>query len=525
MITAIEIENFRGFGKRQRIELSPITLIYGANSAGKTALLHSLLFLHEVFVERNASPDRSILGGRFVNFGSYRELVFGGDASRPIKIRIEMSFDWNDGGLDWGYRYDTGEFTPRKTIDRVGVEIAFKAHRDRFSISGYTFLTEDSPIVKIDFGDTAGVDNSPFGMMNYMGLTEATVTLFGDNCVCPEDSDWSNNPSFQAHCLGSLLDGQGFLSDQSFNHCEAEFGEAAPKFFCGWVRGISHQLIHHLSELTSLGPLREVPVDFVPRLHREKSRVSTGLYAWDELARLSPQPLLPYNKWLGPEGLDLGYRLEFVMFVPFQLEQQLDSNGTQLSPRWDKITEQHSGMVASDFPGQIYIVALREQKGMESNAVWHRPSSVGVGFSQIVPVVYHCLSPKPHRQLAKKLLLIEQPELHLHPRAQTRLGDLFLQSFGRVESNYKGEFISDEQTIIETHSEHMLLRVLRRIRESTNGDLPADFIDVSPEILSVYYFEHSSEGVVATKLRIDETGEFIDRWPAGFFEERGEELF
>ena len=91
MITAIEIENFRGFGKRQRIELAPITLIYGANSAGKTALLHALLFLHEVFVERNASPDRSILGGRFVNFGNYRELVFGGDANRQIKIRIEIT--------------------------------------------------------------------------------------------------------------------------------------------------------------------------------------------------------------------------------------------------------------------------------------------------------------------------------------------------------------------------------------------------------------------------------------------------
>ena len=81
MITALEIENYRGFGKRQRIDLSSVNLFYGANSAGKSTVTNALLFIHEFMVMGNESPERSLLGGRFVNFGSYRELAHKGDGT------------------------------------------------------------------------------------------------------------------------------------------------------------------------------------------------------------------------------------------------------------------------------------------------------------------------------------------------------------------------------------------------------------------------------------------------------------
>jgi AAA15 family ATPase/GTPase len=63
MITAIELENFRGFSKPVRIELAPVTLLFGTNSSGKTALLHAILFLHEVFVSKKESPVSERLKG------------------------------------------------------------------------------------------------------------------------------------------------------------------------------------------------------------------------------------------------------------------------------------------------------------------------------------------------------------------------------------------------------------------------------------------------------------------------------
>ena len=80
--------------------------------------------------------------------------------------------------------------------------------------------------------------------------------------------------------------------------------------------------------------------------------------------------------------------------------------------------------------------------------------------------------------------------------------------------------------LIETHSEHLLLRILRRIRETNEGELnPATFPSVRPDQVAVYFVESKEGRTMVTPLRIDETGEFIDRWPRGFFEERAKELF
>lgn len=77
----------------------------------------------------------------------------------------------------------------------------------------------------------------------------------------------------------------------------------------------------------------------------------------------------------------------------------------------------------------------------------------------------------------------------------------------------------------ETHSEHIILRLLRRIREKTDNELPPGVIGLEPEEVSVVYVETGESGVNFRSLRIDKQGEFLDRWPKGFFEERAEELF
>ena len=138
-----------------------------------------------------------------------------------------------------------------------------------------------------------------------------------------------------------------------------------------------------------------------------------------------------------------------------------------------------------------------------------RTSDIGVGVSQILPVVVAALDPD-----RPGITAIEQPELHVHPRMQVELGDLFAQ---RLDQG--GVFL------IETHSEHLMLRLLRRIEETHSGELPDGKPPLKPDQVSVVFVEQIDGEVKATPLRIDETGEFKDRWPHGFFEERDEELF
>ena len=78
--------------------------------------------------------------------------------------------------------------------------------------------------------------------------------------------------------------------------------------------------------------------------------------------------------------------------------------------------------------------------------------------------------------------------------------------------------------LLETHSEHLILRLLRRIEETNSGDREEGAPPLAAGLVSVVFLEQVDGELRATPLRIDDTGEFIDRWPHGFFEERADEL-
>ena len=112
-------------------------------------------------------------------------------------------------------------------------------------------------------------------------------------------------------------------------------------------------------------------------------------------------------------------------------------------------------------------------------------------------------------------VLLQQPELHLHPALQAALGDVFI------------ECSSDQnQLVVESHSEHLLLRLLKRIRQSNGSRPPPAELRLGADDVSVLYFDPLPDGTTrVVRLRISDDGEFMDRWPRGFFAERDTELF
>ncbi|MCX6189671.1 MAG: DUF3696 domain-containing protein, partial [Bacteroidetes bacterium] len=101
------------------------------------------------------------------------------------------------------------------------------------------------------------------------------------------------------------------------------------------------------------------------------------------------------------------------------------------------------------------------------------------------------------------------------PALQVALGDLLI--FAAKQKN--------KSFIIETHSEHIMLRLLRRIRETASDELEDSEYAFNPADLNVVYVDCIDGETRLIPLRVDEEGEFIDRWPKGFFGERAEELF
>jgi len=136
-------------------------------------------------------------------------------------------------------------------------------------------------------------------------------------------------------------------------------------------------------------------------------------------------------------------------------------------------------------------------------------TEVGSGLGYVLPVLAAaCDQSLP-------VVVLQQPELHLHPALQAELGDVF------VELSRGGR-----RLIIETHSEHLLLRVLKRLRQSGNATGFNPDLHVEPDDVVILYFDPHPDGTTKVKrLRVAADGEFLDRWPRGFFTERDEELF
>ncbi len=125
-------------------------------------------------------------------------------------------------------------------------------------------------------------------------------------------------------------------------------------------------------------------------------------------------------------------------------------------------------------------------------------ADVGFGASQLLPIIVQGF----YAPLGS-VMLIEQPEIHLHPKAQATLGDLLMEV---VKAG-------DRQIIVETHSEHLLARIQRRIAEQK----------FSHEQVAIYYFEPTPNGTKIHRLELDKYGQLVEPIPEGFFEEGLEE--
>ena len=76
-ITAITIENFKGIKDPVRIEMKPITLLFGPNSVGKSTVIQALHYAREIFERNNCDPDKTITGGDTIDLGGFKNLVYG----------------------------------------------------------------------------------------------------------------------------------------------------------------------------------------------------------------------------------------------------------------------------------------------------------------------------------------------------------------------------------------------------------------------------------------------------------------
>jgi hypothetical protein len=597
-LSRIEIENFKGIGSRQLIDLRPITLLFGPNSAGKSTILQALHYVREILERRNLDPDQTIAGG-LIDLGGFATLVHGHDLNSAIflKVRIDMIDDHGceelplNSGEDFEnpkfanlpIRYLLGVDAERHepAIVRevgVGLEVRWSALAQTPYISRVEIEMDGEPIAEL---------RSP----PQQGRTELAAFNFLHPLLCPvyDDGSRSEPPDedleeFEEHefmvslvdplstplggelselrreqptevgtksaldvripvetPFGALPDLDGVLrvdlSDIDTNlykqryfpggsrrlmyvagesmaadeyEIEARRRAGVTELLSELVLGPLRIVRRHLERLTYIGPLREIPNrGYRPQRSPGESRWASGLAAWDLLyTDYSGKLLTEVNEWLsGDDKLHTRYEVDRTQYKEIEV-------GSRLHQLFDRGLSEEDLAELQELYSSVNTRTEISLRDVTSRLVVS-PGDVGVGISQMVPVVVGCL------RGGEGILAIEQPELHLHPGVQVGLGDLFIRAIRSRED----EIGSGKTLLIETHSEHLMLRLLRRIRQTGEDELPPLAPRLTPEQLAVIYVEGADEGVLFRSLRVRGDGEFLDEWPKGFFEERAEEIF
>ena len=303
-----------------------------------------------------------------------------------------------------------------------------------------------------------------------------------------------------------------------------------PRTLNDLIKGVADTLADELKRLQYLGPLRSFPPRHLAFAEYEDANwYAGGGYAWD-LVRRDDAVRDVVNGWLGSTRLKTPYKLIVRPMVALDqmrapLEEGLEEvqiHGLDIEPDYDgkspnsiggspvirdleaEVTRLLRAIETSD-ADRIRELVLLDQR--TNTVVTHR--DVGIGISQVLPVLVMAYGSRG------KLLAMEQPEIHLHPALQAELGDVFIEAaLGERRNTF----------ILETHSEHLILRLMRRMREShqrKETGLPT----VTPNDVTVLYVEPDGARSIARDMPLNELGELVKSWPGGFFEEGLREQF
>ncbi|MCG7852273.1 MAG: AAA family ATPase, partial [Methanosarcinaceae archaeon] len=90
MINSLYIGNFKAFAETQKIPVKPITLIFGANSAGKSSIIHSMALVHEALRTGELDLFRTELGGSSIDLGGFRQYIHRRQANRRMDWRLTL---------------------------------------------------------------------------------------------------------------------------------------------------------------------------------------------------------------------------------------------------------------------------------------------------------------------------------------------------------------------------------------------------------------------------------------------------
>ena len=474
MLKTLEFENFKSWGGRHRLDFGRITGLFGANSSGKSSIIHLLLLLKQTVALSDSMLVLNFQGDTNddMDFGSYLDIVTDHDISTPISFSV-----------DW-----TSEFTPRPDeflAEDVNLSSTLRAIRRRMGEEVVVDRLQYTRHVRIAIDDP-----------------HAIVTDFVESLDDPI-SVTSTRRSSGAYALeASFKDGSLFRSKRA-SRMYTPLG--LHRFRPQTEAQIERWMKERLSAQED-GPNRQDYYDSYRPTRRAESFMTNFLSNMSYLGPLREHPHRNY-RWTGTKHEKVGHRGEHAMQALLAGAWQR-SSGSQRRNGMDTDRSPTVEIVSNWLRKLGIAESLSFQPVGRGARIWearlHQKDAsadvnladAGFGVSQVLPVIVALLSAP-----TGSLVILEHPEIHLHPRLQGELADLLVEIADT----------SQVQILVESHSEHLLARIQRRIAESARGDG-----SLAPEDVQLYFCEQEQGKSKLTPLEMQSSG-VITNWPDDFF--------
>lgn len=443
MLSQLRIKNFKGWADTGIIRLAPISLFFGANSSGKSSIGQFLMMLKQT-VE---SPDRKAVfypGGKnsAVQLGSYQEMVFHRDPTN----RISFEYQWN-------FKNALKLKDPVHEQSFSGDKLSFEAEAGLGDKNQHTLVLDHLNYKLLD----AEKQTLSIGMSRSETKSEYKVVAQDYSLVRQQGRAWAPKAPVRFY---------GFPDEVVAYYQNADFVQEL---------NLTHEKLFR--SLCYLGPLRTKAERLYSWTGIEPE--SVGYAGENTVAAILAARSRKISLGKKPGVGRASPAKPFEEIIALKLKEMGLIDEFKVNP----ISEQR----------QEYEVKVRA-KGSQD---WVDLPDVGFGISQVLPVLVQCFY-APHGSI----IIMEQPEIHLHPSAQAALADVFID----VINSREGGEDRNIQLVIETHSEHFLRRLQRRVAEEY---IPQDKV-------SAYFANTTKTPAALDPLEIDIFGN-IRNWPKDFF--------
>jgi len=544
-LTAIELENFQTISEHTVIPIRDLTLMFGPNGAGKSSIFDALE-LFKILFSDNWGVNGSQISD-FLNRWARKEngQEFGTEAGIGIQFLFEN--DWTADHIDYEkliplkniyYSSMTNDYADDFGNRNFRFFIKFKNNSSAYSgwkIWDFTLEVEGKKIIELSTSEDEekyerNLDIHDIDWLNLIPLKTnkqvlKTIKDMGGYFRLSIGFEDELNPHYWFHLDPYMTPDEQLSIDHLISTSQQVvkfFGLALnAHFFDTNSKDLplvkASRTVPSREDVISLVPGRYTNIGGKPRkgqaidstitlqtlgkfLNKQQPHWIFLCEALAEITMHPPEELIEED-WFEWDAISkINHMLREDLFI--ENGYQLCGEILCLPQLWE--------IADDDIEDQRYyakIVRLFLQDHQQRKV---EIEDVGSGIGYVLPVLASLAqNGKP---------MIQQPELHLHPALQSSLGDAIVRS---VENRK----YHDEFCIIETHSEHILLRIMKLLRNSAsrkdNVVTPLTF-----ENISILYFDPQPNGSTKVKrLRLSPDGQLIDRWPGGFFNERLKDIF